>query len=115
MALALGGTEAQAQGQQKGYSAPPPQSIQQQQNVSTEQLQNFIQAESAARNIQQQFQQQAANASSEEEMANLQRQANEQMVQAIEETGMSIGQYSQVLTAIQSSPQLQEKYKKMVQ
>lgn len=115
MALALGGAEANAQGQQQGYSAPPPQSIQQQQEIGTEKLQQFIKAESAARDIQEKFQKQVANISSKEKMANLQRQANEQMVQAIEETGMSIGQYSQVLTAIQSSPQLQEKYKSMVQ
>lgn len=115
MALALGGAEANAQGQQQGYSAPPPQRIQQQQDISTEQLKNFIKAENAARNIQQNFQKQAANAASQEEMSNLQRQANQKMVEAIEKTGMSIGQYSQVLTAIQSSPQLQEKYKSMAQ
>lgn len=108
--------QGQQQQQYQQQGAQDPFGGQQQQvDISNEQLENFVEAEDAARQVQTEFQGQATDVTSPEEMAALREQMNAQMTAAIEQTGMSVEQYSLVLTAIQSDPQIREKYINMVQ
>ena len=92
-----------------------PQQGQQQMNVTDAQLQEFAEAEAAVRQVQSKFQAQAQAVETEAEMQAIQNQANQQMVQAIERTDLSIQEYHQIANAVQANPQLREKYMNMVQ
>lgn len=92
----------------------PPQEQQTQADVSNGELEEFARAQMAISEIQAQYQNQVANVETQEEMTSLQQQANEQMVQAIEETELSVEEYNQIANAIQADPQLQEQYMNMI-
>jgi len=92
----------------------PPQG-QQQMNVTDAQLQEFAEAQAAVGQVQSNFQAQAQAVETQEEMQMVQQQANEQMVQAIQETDLSVQEYNQIANAVQADPQLREKYMNMVQ
>lgn len=111
--LSAGGMATTANAQD---SYMPPQGQQQQQiNVTETELQEFAKAQDAISQLQEQFQGQAANITSQAEMTALQQQVNEQMVQAIQKTDLSIDQYNLIATAVQTDPNLQKKYMDMVQ
>lgn len=93
----------------------PPQEQQTQVDVSGAELEEFARAQMAISQIQSQYQNQVSDVETQAEMTTLQQQANEQMVQAIEETELSVEQYNQIAQAIQADPTLQEKYMNMIQ
>ncbi len=92
-----------------------PQQGQEQMNVTDAQLQQFAEAQAAVRQVQSKFQAQAQAVETEEEMQMIQQQANEEMVQAIERTDLSIQEYNEIANAVQTDPQLREKYMNMGQ
>ncbi len=92
-----------------------PEAQQQQVNVTDQQLQDFAAAQAAVDQIQTQFQQQAADAQTQAELTAMQQQANEQMVEAIQQTGLKVEEYNQIATAVQSDPQIQQKYLDLLQ
>ncbi|NCC22961.1 MAG: DUF4168 domain-containing protein [Alphaproteobacteria bacterium] len=111
--LSAGGAATVANAQD---SYIPPQGQQQQQmNVTDAQLQEFAKAQAAVSQIQAQFQNQAANITTQEEMTALQQQANQQMVQAIEQTDLNVEQYNLIASAVQTNPEVQKKYMDMIQ
>jgi hypothetical protein len=91
------------------------QAQQQQTNVSDAQLQEFAKARAAVFLVQEQFQGQAANITSQDEMVTLQQQANEQMVQAIQATDLNVEQYNQIASLVQADPQVQKRYMELAQ
>lgn len=93
-----------------------PQGQQQEQmNVTNAQLQEFAEAQVTLQRVQQKFQNEAKNVETEAELETIQNQANQQMVAAIQETELSVQEYTQIAQAIQASPDVQERYKAIVQ
>jgi DNA primase large subunit len=109
--LSAGGAFTAANAQD-GYMSQ--QGQQQQMNVTDAQLQEFVEAQAAIDRIQSQFQERAASITSQEEMTNLQEQTNKQMVQAIEQTDLSVQEYNQIARLVQADPQTQEKYMELI-
>ncbi len=108
---------------QEGYQgapaerqAPPAGQYQQQQrqqpgtNVSTEKLKKFKSAQQDVIQSQRQLQQKMNTAESPEQRAQIQQQANEEMVDAIADAGLSVNEYNQIATAVQENPGLRDKY-----
>ena len=111
--LSAGGVATVAKAQD---SYMPSQNQQQQQmNVSDAQLQKFAKADQAIRQMQSKFQSQSQGVESQEEMQAIQQKANKQMVQAIEQTGLSIQEYKKIGNVIRTNPEVQKKYMNMVQ
>ncbi|WP_281300487.1 MULTISPECIES: DUF4168 domain-containing protein [unclassified Iodidimonas] len=110
--LSLGGAVSFANAQENRM---PPQGQHQQVDVSDAHLQEFVKAQAAVSQIQAQFQAQAADISSQTEMTALRQQANEQMVQVIQQTDLNIEQYNQIASAVQTDPNVRERYIEMVQ
>ncbi|MFP4465404.1 MAG: DUF4168 domain-containing protein [Alphaproteobacteria bacterium] len=111
--LSTGGVATVANAQD---SYMPPQSQQQpQMNVTDAQLQEFAKAQAAVGQVQSKFQEQAQAVETQEELQMIQQQANEQMVQAIQRTDLSVQEYNQIANAVQADPQLREKYMNMAQ
>lgn len=94
----------------------PPQGQQQQQmNVTDAQLQEFAQAQAAVGQVQSKFRAQAQAVETQEEIKAIQQQASQQMVQAIQQTDLSVQEYNQIANLVQANPQVREKYMELVQ
>ncbi|MEX2616751.1 MAG: DUF4168 domain-containing protein [Alphaproteobacteria bacterium] len=111
--LLTGGVSAVANAQDR--SVPPQGQQQQQVNVTTEQLQEFAKAQAAIGEVQAQFQRQAQGVESQEKIQSLQQQANEQMVEAVQETDLSVQEYNQIANLIQADPQVRQRYMELAQ
>lgn len=104
---------------QQAQSPPAGQQQQEQQRVQTnvpdEQLEEFVQAHSSVQQIYDQYQGQAATVQSQDDLIVLQQQANEEMVQAIEQSDLSLAEYNQIASAIQFDPDIRDRYIQMAQ
>lgn len=82
-------------------SMPSPQ-----QDFEQGELQSFAQATIAVQQIGQEFQPRMQEAETVNEREALQEQQMEQMVGAVESTGLSVQEYNQIHAAVQSDPEL---------
>ena len=111
--LSIGGLATGAHAQE---SYMPSQGQQQQQiNVTDEQLKQFVEAQAAVGELQSKFQSQAQAVETQEERQMLQREANEQMVQAIQQTDLSVEEYNQIASLVQADPQIQQRYMELTE
>lgn len=85
------------------------------QNFSDDQLQQFADASQDIAMISQDYTEQLQNASDEGEQQEIRQQANDEMVQAVQDSGMSVEQFNSIGQAIQQDPQLMQRVKGMVQ
>jgi GTP1/Obg family GTP-binding protein len=89
------------------------QGAQQQQPVDVDvgdaELQSFAEASTAITEIQQDYSVRMQNADDPETANELQQQANEKMVGAVEEAGLDVETFNMIATAVQNDPELQQK------
>lgn len=85
------------------------------QNFSDEQLQQFADASQDIAMISQDYTEQLQNASDEGEQQKIRQQANDEMVQAVQDSGMSVEQFNSIGQAIQQDPALMQRVQGMVQ
>ncbi|NBB92005.1 MAG: DUF4168 domain-containing protein [Gammaproteobacteria bacterium] len=113
LALTFGLAAVAQEAQQEG------QAMQQQQpetiDVSDQQLEQFADAQTAIMGIQQDFSSRLQEVEDPEKARDLQRQANEEMTSAVEETGLDVESFNQIAMAIQNDPELQQKLTEMIQ
>ncbi|WP_110667866.1 DUF4168 domain-containing protein [Salinicola halophilus] len=85
------------------------------QNFSDEQLQQFADASQEIAAVSQDYTEQLQNASGDEEQQEIRQQANDEMVQAVQDSGMSVEQFNSIGQAIQQDPQLMQRVQGMAQ
>lgn len=85
------------------------------QNFSDDQLQQFADASQNIASISQDYTEQLQNASGDEQQQEIRQQANEEMVEAVQDSGMSVEEFNSVGQAIQQNPQLMQRVQGMVQ
>ena len=85
---------------------PPPRAAPQ---VTDQQLETYAVAALEVAKINQTYQPKISQAESPEEQKNLYDKATQEMTQAIRENGMSVEQYNQLTTMVQSNPDLSTK------
>jgi len=85
------------------------------QDFSDEQLQQFADASQDIASISQDYTEQLQNASDEGEQQKIRQQANDEMVQAVQDSGMSVEQFNSIGQAIQQDPALMQRVQGMVQ
>ena len=93
----------QAQG-----ATPAPQAGMEQAQVDDTMVEKFVEAFSEVRQIQIQFSSQLEGVSDQQEAQNLQQQAQQQMIGAVEEAGLSVADYNMVVAAMEQNPQLRD-------
>jgi hypothetical protein len=76
--------------------------------VSDQQIEQFVVAFTEVRNLQQQFTQQLEGVTSQEEAQVLQQQAQQQMIEAVEEAGLSVADYNMVVAAMEQDEALRD-------
>ncbi|SDU16461.1 DUF4168 domain-containing protein [Halopseudomonas salegens] len=81
--------------------------------VSDEDLQNFVDAASEVNEIRDEFTGRLEGVESQEEAQALQIEAQEKMVEAVEDSGIEVNQYNEIATRLQADPELQERAEAM--
>ena len=109
MAAALAAAPALAQ--QEGYERSPQQQQQQGQpaEVSEAKLDKFVDALAEIRTIQQEVSVELEAASDTQEAQELQQQAQQKMIEAVQEAGLSVEEYNQIASLMNSDPEIQER------
>lgn len=112
LALGLALSAAQAQqgystqdGAQGGYQGGYP-GAQQAPDLDDETLETFVEAYQEVGEIQKSFSQQLEGVNDPDKARGLQEQAQQQMIEAVTDTGLTIPEYNQVVRAMQSDPEL---------
>ena len=83
--------------------------------VSDEKLQSFAVAFAEVEKIKQEYSQRLQAAGSETEQQQLQTEAGQKMLQAVENTeGMSVDEYNQIIESAQADPSLAERLTKII-
>ncbi|PAU79663.1 hypothetical protein CK501_12720 [Halovibrio salipaludis] len=102
--------QSQGQGQGQGMGAP-----EQQQNAdfSDEELQNFVELQDKIGEVREDYVSQIESAESEDKARELQQKAQTEMVEVIEEEGMTVEEYNAIAVAYNSNPEIQERVDEM--
>lgn len=98
--------QGQAQGQGQGMgSAQQAKSA----DFSDKELKNFVELQDKIGNVREEYVSQIESAESEEKARKLQQEAQSEMVEVIEEEGMSVEEYNAIAVAYNSNPEIQER------
>ena len=96
---------AQAPAQPSAPAAnEPSQPAAQAPDVSDEKLQSFAVALAEVEKIKQEYSQRLQTADSQEEQQQIQNEAGQKMLQAVEGKGISVDEYNQIIQSAQSDP-----------
>lgn len=111
--IVLSGGTAIAQGQQdgygQGYENPDPSSA----NVTDAQLQAFADAQDAIAAIQQDWQSQIESGAVDPNNQNAAAEVRERMAAAVEEQGLTVSEYNEIYTALQTDSSLMDRYQQL--
>lgn len=107
-----GGQEQQQQqqqqgGQQQGGMGAPEQ--QQQADFSDEELEQFVNLQDEIGEVRDDYVSQIESAESEDQARELQQEAQTEMVEVIEDAGMTVQEYNAIAVAYNSDPSIQER------
>lgn len=98
--------------QQEGYQAPAEQEPVE---VSDTQLEQFVNVQEEIGRIQEDFSQRLEGVDDPEAAYELQVEANDEMTEAVENSGMSVEEYNEIAMAIQTDADLRDRLNEMNQ
>ncbi|WP_425353393.1 DUF4168 domain-containing protein [Salinicola halophyticus] len=113
--MTTGMASTAAMAQDNANSAPQSQSQAAAKNFSDEELQQFADASQEIASISQNYTQKLQNASDEGDQQEIRQQANDEMVEAVKDSGMDVEKFNSIGQAVQQDPQLMQRVKGMVQ
>jgi|GEM_PF-5732784 len=93
----------------------PSQAPAQEQDFSQETLQNYVDAQTDMQEIRREFTQQAQQTSDEAEINEMRQSANEELVEAVKDNGLTVEEFTQINQAVQSDPALAQQVQEMQQ
>ncbi|ABI56724.1 DUF4168 domain-containing protein [Alkalilimnicola ehrlichii MLHE-1] len=108
-----GGMDQQQQGgmqEQPGMGAGAPQH-----DFDDQSLEQFADAYIDITEIQEDYTQRLEGTEDPDQARDLQQQANDEMVEAIENRGLSVPEYSEIATALDTDPELRDELAAMIQ
>jgi len=96
-------------------TAPPPQAGADatQVDVSDDQLRQFVDAASEVQSVQEQYAAEIQSTQEAEEAQSLRQEAQEKMVQAVEDSGLSVSEYNLIAQRLQQDPSLANRLNEM--
>lgn len=110
MAQPEGAAPAQQQGQpQQSQPGAAPAQQQKAAPVSDGDLKKFVDASEDVAKIRDEFSQKLNNADDQEKAQQLQQEAQDKMLNAVQESGLDAMKYNEIATQIQADPQLQQR------
>lgn len=115
MAASAGPGPAQGGGSPTTDSMLVAQSSEQQAaEFSEEQLETFVEARQRVIEISKKWQDRLNNADSQEELTSAQQAAQEEMVDAVKDQGLSVDDYNLIADAAQQDPELMDRLNEMI-
>lgn len=96
-----------------GYADPATQGAQDA-NFSDNELQQFVEAQAGVMEVREDYIAKIEAADSQQEAQELQMEANDKMVNVIEEVGMDIPSYNAIATAYSSQPEVRNRIDSMM-
>ena len=106
--LGFGATGAAVAQQQPAQQQAP-----QAKDFDKAELESFVEAQAEVSDISQDYQQKMQNADNPEAQASMRQEANQEMVQAVNDAGLDPSTYNAIAQAAQSDPQLAQKIEGM--
>ncbi|MDW7747120.1 DUF4168 domain-containing protein [Halomonas sp.] len=113
LSLGLAAT-AQAQ-QDSAANAEQPQATAPAQDFSDQQLQQFADASQEIAVISQEYTQQLQSAEDEQAQQDVRQEANDKMVEVVEDSGLDVDTFNAIGQAIQQDPELMQRVQEMAQ
>ncbi|RFA29840.1 hypothetical protein CAI21_08370 [Alkalilimnicola ehrlichii] len=114
MAFAQGTMGAQGQQEAPAQTYEAPTGQQQAADFSDDSLNQFADSYVDILDIQQDFTARLEGAEDPEQAQQLQQEANEEMVQAIEDNGLSVQEYTEIARAMDTDPELRQQVVELV-
>jgi len=107
--FAAGGTAvAQSYGGGAGQAPAPGETTPATAALTEQTVDTFVDAFVSVQEIREEFTERLHSASDEAEAQAMQQEAQEKMMQAVEESGMSVQEYNEVAMALQNDPELMQ-------
>ncbi|AHE97545.1 DUF4168 domain-containing protein [Thioalkalivibrio paradoxus] len=103
-ALAQGYGDAGAGAPPAAYGEPTPGSA----AITEQTVDTFVDAFVAVQQIREDFAERLQSAADEHEAQTMQQEAQDEMMRAVEESGMSVQEYNEVAIALQDDPELMQ-------
>lgn len=103
------GQQGQQGGQQGGQQYNPAAQQQQGAEVSDADLEKYAKAETKVDSIREDFSEQLQGADDQEQAQQLQQQAQEEMISAVEDAGLDVTTYNQIASQVQMDDSLRER------
>lgn len=113
LSLGLAATQAQAQQDTAANSADQPQAAAAAQDFSDAQLQQFADASKEIAVISQEYTKQLQAAEGDEAQQAVRKEANDEMVKAVENSGLEVNTFNAIGQAIQQDPELMQRVQEM--
>lgn len=107
MALPFAAAQAE-EGQDQQYTPPPAQ--QESLEVSDAMLENFAEAVTTVQAVQQEYSAEIQSTQDAAEAQSLREEAQQKMVNAVEDTGLSVSEYNLISQRLQSDQALAERF-----
>ncbi len=101
--------QQQQQQQEQGQEGMGQPEQQEQADFSDEELEDFVSLQDEIGDVREEYVSQIEAADSEDEARELQQEAQTEMVEVIEEAGMSVEEYNAIAVAYNSDPSVQER------
>lgn len=89
-------------------------SEQQSTDFSDEKIESFVAARESVVEISRKWEERLSNTESQEELNSLQQQAQEEMVEAVRDEGISVNEYNMIVDATQTDPDLLERVNELM-
>lgn len=109
-ALAMDGDDAQAETYEQ-----QPDGMAEQQDFDEETLEKFADAYVDVGEIHREYSERLQGAEQTEDAQRLQQEANDEMVEAIQQSGLEVQEYSAVAAALERDPEMREKVVGMIE
>ena len=100
-AMAQAGGAAPAQQYEQGQPAAAP--------ISEENLKKFVEADADVAELRDEFSEKLSKAEDQEEAQKLQLEAQEKMVEAVQDSDLDVPTYNEIATRMQTDPELQQR------
>ncbi|MDT8880276.1 DUF4168 domain-containing protein [Halomonas saccharevitans] len=113
LSLGLAAAQAQAQQDTTANSADQSQATAPAQDFSDAQLQQFADASKEIAVISQEYTKQLQSAEGDEAQQAVRKEANDEMVQAVQDSGLEVNTFNAIGQAIQQDPELMQRVQEM--
>lgn len=80
---------------------------------SEQKLENYVAAQQEVRDINREYSERLQNVQNRDKAVDLQNEARQEMIEAIESAGLSVGEYNEITQAMRTDPEFYDRVQKL--